>query len=456
MATGLQRTFSARHVQLLTLGGTIGAGLFLNSGAGIHQGGSGLILAYILAGGVAFVVAKCLVAMALEAPEKRTFVDYVRQHLGESAAVTCGWSYWYGSVLAVMIELDAAGMMYHFLVPWMPQWVATAIGLLCIYLINRSDARVYGEFAFWMTLLKVIALSSFILYGLALLLTSAGGGAGRVGFGNLWAHSAIFPNGVTGFLGALSFALVSFGGVELIGIAAAETRDPANNLPRAVNDLGVLLQLLYAGSMLILLSIVPWREIYDGTSPFALALQHLEVPTAATLITIVLCCVFVSCCNSTLYGAARVLSSLAVIGWAPAALGRLDARRVPGVATGTCAIAVAVTTVLNYLIPDRALVLLLSAAVAQFVLNWILFLLSHLRFIRQDRTASNVTSGEVLLKWCNYGALAVVVTVVIVLVLDPESRYGCIFSATFFGVIAILVRLRRGRVKVFEAEFDKS
>jgi len=448
MTPSPEKKLSRRHVEFLAIGGTIGAGLFLGSGTGIHRAGPSLIIAYILAGAVVFIIAKCLAEMALEDPGRGTFVDYVRHYLGETTAFVNGWCYWFGSVLAAMAELTAVGALSHAWAPLVPQWLPTFAALLCLYVINKIHVRAFGEVEFWMALLKIMALAAFVGLGTVMLLAPEQVRPPAATFSNLWTRGGVFPTGLRGFLEVLPLALISFGGVELIGLAAAETRDPARTLPRAVNGLILRLFMFYVGSMIIVMSIVPWTEISSSASPFVLVLQRLGIPAVATVMNVLLISVLTSSCNSLLFGNARVLSSLAVNASAPPSLGVLNARGVPTRAAGVSTVAISVTILLNYFIPAQAFGLLLSAAVVQLMIIWAIFVLAHLQFRSRSSANGTAAARSALPIGCSYGALAIVATVIVILACDPQFRSALVFSLTFIAVLAVVShsRFRQARL----------
>jgi L-asparagine transporter-like permease len=436
MTPGPEKKLTRRHVEFLAIGGTIGAGLFLGSGTGIQRGGPSLIIAYLLAGAVVFIIARCLAEMALEDPGRGTFVSYVERYLGASAAFVSGWSYWFATVLAGMAELTGLGTLWHAWTPAMPEWVPAFAGLLCLYLINRSNVRAFGEVEFWMALLKIMALLAFIALGTAVLLIPLGIRPPTASLTNLWMRGGVFPQGIRGFFGVLPVALFGFGGVELIGLAAAETQDAARTLPRAANGLILRLFIFYVGSMLIIMSIMPWTAFSPGASPFVLVLQSLGIPVVATLMNILLISVLLSSCNSLLFGAARVLSSLAVAGAAPASLGTRDASGVPARAARVSTAAISATILLDYFIPARALGLLLSAAVVVLIVNWVLFVLAHFQF-RRRLTEARPTFRPVVPTWLNFAVVAFVAIVIGVLACDAQFCAALIFCMVFFAVLGV-------------------
>ena len=154
-----------RHVAMISLGGIIGAGLFVGSGTAIGIAGPGVLLAYLLAGAISFLMMRMLGEMALARPGAGSFNAYVRLSLGPRCSFVTGWLYWYFWVIVVGAETVAGAALIHDWLPYVPVWL---IGLLLIAAMTASNlmsVRAYGEFEFWFSLLKVGAIVLFILGG---------------------------------------------------------------------------------------------------------------------------------------------------------------------------------------------------------------------------------------------------------------------------------------------------
>jgi L-asparagine transporter-like permease len=441
------RGLAGRHVEFLAVGGTIGAGLFLGSGAGIQIAGPGLIVAYALTGAVVFIVTRCLAEMALAGPGKGTFVHFVAQYLGTRIAFVCGWSYWFAAILASMAELTAMGALSHAWFPAIAQWAPTFAALIGLFALNRIQVRALGEFEFWVTLLKILALVSFIVLGVVALCTSVGIKPAGAAVSNLWRHGGFFPTGLSGFLSVLPFALFGYAGAELIGIAAAETDNPARTLPRAVNALVLRLFIFYVGSMLIVMALVPWTAFSGSESPFVLVLQKMGIPAITVVMNIVLISALLSSCNSTLFGASRVLKSLASMGGAPASLARLNERGAPAQSALVSTVAILITIVLNYFVPAQAFGLLLSASIVCVMFNWVLFVSAHRQFRRQRIEIASPFRWRLPLAF-NFSVMIFLALVLLVLSRDSGFRAALLFDTAFLAGLSFIAYRRLGTVQV--------
>ena len=432
--TGLsERGLTQRQLEFLAIGGTIGAGLFLGIGQGIHLAGPAVIVAFLLAGAAVFIVARCLGDMALDVRGAATFVQTTRLNLGRRTAFVEGWSYWACVILTCMAELTGAGALIGAWIPAVPPWMTALAALVLLSTLNRLGVRTFGEIEFWMALLKVVACIAFLILGLKVCLASET--ASGTGLGNLWKDGGFLPNGWRGLVLALPAAVFAFGGTELMGLAAAETDDPARSIPRAVNAIVIRLALFYIGVTMALLVVLPWRTIPTTGSPFVLFLARLGFRSASGIMSVVLISAILSSCNSCLYGSTRVLKSLADEGLAPPFLSRRNRWGAPGPALVSCMTVIACAIGLECLLSGWLFALLLTAAAITGLANWAIFVMAHLRF---RRTRPRAMTAPFLSPWSNYAVLLLVIVTIGVLSEDHSVRPALFGVAFIFIILAII------------------
>ncbi len=420
--SGLKR----RHVEFLTIGGTIGGGLFLGIGQGIHAAGPAMIFAFLVAGAAVSVVARCLTEMALAAGGRVTFVRTTRLNLGRRAAFVEGWSYWACAILTCMTELAGAGTLIRAWFPSIPSsWIVGLPILLSLTLLNRLQVRRFGEVEFWMALLKIAACLMVIALGLLAMVRPATSGAA---IGNLWSDAGVLPHGWHGLLLALPVAVFAFGGSELVGLAAADADEPA----RAAKGLLSRITAIYVGVTVALLVVLPWRDVPVADSPFVVFLRHFNLPGAAPIMAAVLLSAVLSSGNSCLYGATRVLASLADEGLAPVRLGRRNQNDAPASAVTMSSCFVLIVAMLGLLAPVRLFALLLAASAMTGLINWGIFIVAHLRLIR--RVVRPVGAGRVS-SWPSWGVLLLIALTIGVMAGDPGVRPALLDVAALFGVL---------------------
>ena len=383
----LKRGLKNRHIQLIALGGAVGTGLFLGIAATIKMAGPSVLLGYAIGGIIAFFIMRQLGEMVVEEPVAGSFSHFAYKYWGNFAGFASGWNYWVLYVLVAMAELTAVGIYVQYWWPDIPTWVSAAIFFLVINAINLANVKVYGEMEFWFAIIKVAAIIGMIVFGSWLLLSGQGGPEATVT--NLWAQGGFFPNGVNGLVMAMAVIMFSFGGLELVGITAAEADNPETSIPRATNQVIYRILIFYIGSLAILLSLYPWGKVVEGGSPFVMIFHELDSNIVATILNIVVLTAALSVYNSCVYCNSRMLYGLAKQGNGPKALLTVDRRGVPVIAIGISAAATALCVLINYLIPGKAFELLMALVVSALVINWAMISLAHLKF-RQSKEREGI------------------------------------------------------------------
>jgi L-asparagine transporter-like permease len=321
----LAKDLRQRHVAMISIGGIIGAGLFVGSSAGIATIGPAVVVSYLLAGVVVLLVMRMLGEMAAAYPEVGAFSEYARLGLGNWAGFTAGWLYWYFWVVVVAIEALAGANVLH---AWVaaPVWVIALVLVLLMMATNLWSARSYGEFEFWFASIKVAAIIAFILVTAGYLVLHAPAG-GR--FANLTGHGGFAPFGPLSVLGGVTSVVFALTGAEIATVAAAESAEPGRAIARMTGQVVVRILLFYVISIFLIVTLTPWTAIHSGDSPFAITLARIGIPSAALIMNFIVLTAVLSCLNSGLYVTSRVLFTLAARGDAPAALVALNKRKVP-------------------------------------------------------------------------------------------------------------------------------
>ncbi|MEC5398416.1 amino acid permease [Uliginosibacterium sp. H1] len=452
--TGLQRGLKNRHIQLIALGGAVGTGLFLGSAGVLQLAGPSMILGYAIGGFIAFLIMRQLGEMIVEEPVAGSFSHFAHAYWGRFAGFLSGWNYWVLYVLVGMAELTAVGKYVHFWWPEIPTWATAAVFFLFINAINLANVKMFGEAEFWFAIIKVVAIIGMILLGLYLLFSGRGGEQAAVS--NLWSHGGFFPKGIGGLVMAMAFIMFAFGGLELVGIAAAETSEPRTVIPRAINQVVYRILIFYIGALAVLLALYPWDALltslnaagdaYSG-SPFVRIFSLLGSDIAAHVLNFVVLTAALSVYNSGVYCNSRMLYGLAKQGDAPAALAHTDKRGVPVAAIAASALVTLLCVLVNYLLPQQALEILMSLVVSALVINWAMISLAHLKF-RKAMSARGVTTGFPAI-WHplgNYLCLAFLALILVVLALTPGIRIAVWLIPPWLLLIWAGYRLRmRGR-----------
>jgi gamma-aminobutyrate permease len=445
----LGQSLRARHVTMITVGGIIGAGLFVGSSAAIAAIGPAAVISYALAGLVILFIMRMLSELAAAAPGTGSFTEFTRLGLGEWAGFTTGWLYWYFWVIVVPIEAIAGAGILHAWLPAMPVWVLGFILLTAMTGVNLMSARSFGEFEFWFSSIKVAAIVIFVILAgaYAIGLTAPHGDS----FGNLTSHGGFAPNGPLSIIAGVTSVIFAFVGAEIVTIAAAESKEPARAIARLTSSVATRILLFYVVSIFLIVSITPWTDIKPGLSPFAVTLGRIGIRGAESIMNLVVLTAVLSCLNSGIYVTSRVLFGLAEKGDAPQWLVAVNARRVPtrailaGAGFGYVAIACSVIS------PTVVFSFLVNASGAIALVNYLLVALAELRL----RRAWEQTAPErlVIRMWfypyASWAVVAVIVAVLTAMAMTPALRSQFTSSAVVvliaLGAFAVF---RRGRAPV--------
>ena len=312
----LSKSLKPRHLSMIAIAGVIGAGLFVGSGAAIQQAGPGILLAYTAAGIVVILVMRMLGEMAAANPETGSFSTYADKALGRWAGFSIGWLYAWFWIIVLGIEATAGAAIMHRWVPGIDQWIWALLLMVLLTLTNLGSVKSYGEFEFWFASIKVAAIVLFLLFGVAAILGLVPG-VPAPGLSNLTDNGGFLPNGPGAVLAGILVVVFSFFGAEIATIAAGESENPVDAVKKAVKSTVWRILVFYIGSIAIVVTLLPWNSATVAKSPYVAVIELFGIPGAGTIMDIVVLTSVLSCLNSGLYTASRMLFSLSRRGDAP-------------------------------------------------------------------------------------------------------------------------------------------
>lgn len=333
----LRRDLKARHLSMIAIGGSIGTGLFVASGATVSQAGpGGALLSYILIGVMVYFLMTSLGELAAFMPVSGSFATYGARYVEEGFGFALGWNYWYNWAVTIAVDLVASQLVMQYWFPHTPGWIWSALFLALIFLLNYISVRGFGEAEYWFSLIKVTTVIVFIATGV-LMIFGILRGAENSGWHNWTIGNAPFAGGFSAMIGVAMIVGFSFQGTELIGIAAGESADPGKNIPKAVRQVFWRILLFYILAILIISLIIPYtdpnllrNEVGDiSVSPFTLVFKNAGLLSAAAVMNAVILTAVLSAGNSGMYASTRMLYTLAQEGKAPKLFARLSANGVP-------------------------------------------------------------------------------------------------------------------------------
>ncbi|SHO65432.1 asparagine:proton symporter, AAT family [Pseudoxanthobacter soli DSM 19599] len=378
---GLHQGLGRRQVQMIAIGGAIGTGLFLGAGARLEQAGPSLALVYLVCGVFAFLILRALGELVMHRPSSGSFVSYAREFLGERASYVAGWLYFLNWAMTGIVDITAVAlyMQYWDAFTSVPQWVFALVALCIVTALNVVNVKYFGEMEFWFAVIKVGALSLFLIVGVTVLGVGSGVAGHPTGIHLITDNGGFFPHGILPALVLIQGVVFAYAGIELIGIASGECKDARTVLPRAINGVIWRIALFYVGSVVLLVCLLPWNQYHASESPFVTFFAALGIPGIGTAMNIVVLTAAMSSLNSGLYSTGRVLRSLAMGGSAPPLLAKLNAHSVPFVGIMVTVAIYAVGVVLNYLVPSRVFEIVLNIASLGIISTWGFILVCQLR-----------------------------------------------------------------------------
>ncbi|MFE4691152.1 amino acid permease [Streptomyces sp. NPDC056749] len=447
LAHGLKQ----RHLTMLGLGGVIGAGLFVGSGAGIAVAGPAVVVSYLIAGALAMLVMRMLGEMSAAMPASGSFSVHAERALGRWAGFSVGWLYWFLLVVVLAVEATAAAQIAHGWVPAVDQWLWVLLFMVVFTVANLTAVKNFGEFEFWFAALKVGAIVVFLVLGLLAVLGVLPD-TGPVGLTNLTGQGGFLPNGWDGVVSGVLTVVFAFGGLEVVTIAAAETDDPARAVGRAVRSAVVRILFFYVGSMLVIVTVLPWTAQQAGLSPYVKVLDSIGVPSAGQIMNIVVFVALLSALNANLYGSSRMIFSLAERGEAPRGLLKVSGGQGGGVPRRAVLASVAfgfVSVLLNLRWPDTVFLYMLNSVGAVLLFVWGLIAASQLRLRR--RLEREAPGALTLRMWCfpylTWVTLAGLLAVLLLMLTDDAARPQVLWSAGATGLVLLVAVVRELRTR---------
>jgi aromatic amino acid permease len=427
-----------RHVTMIALGGVIGAGLFVGTGAGIAVAGPAVLISFGLAGFLALLIMRMLGEMAAEHPSGGAFSVHAEKAIGPWAGFTVGWVYWATVGVVLAVEATGAAKIATTWIPAVPQWAWVLIFMSALTAVNLTNVRNFGEFEFWFAGLKIAAIVLFLALGAAAI-------AGLIpnvdppGLSNL---TNFLPNGWPGVIAGFMAVVFAFGGLEVVTIAAADAEDPKHAIKKAVRTSMTRLLIFYLGSMAVVVTLLPYNNSEVGSSPYVAVLNRLNIPAAGQIMNVVIFVALLSAINATLYGAARMLSSLAERGEAPKSL-LTRKNGVPGNAVLASVAFGFFSVILNYVWPDTVFLLLLNAVGSALLVVWAFIAISQIRLRKTIENPTVPMWGYPYLSWL---ALAAIAAVIVLMLIDEQAR-GQILSTGLLVAVIAAVALSRSALR---------
>ncbi len=390
------RKLKSRHIQLMALGGTIGTGLFLGSGKAIHAAGPAILLAYLITGIICFGIMRALGELLLSDLHYHSFMDAIRDYLGNRVSFVMGWAYWVCWLALAMAEVTAIGLYFQLWFPQVPQWLPGLVTLLILLGLNLMTVSTFGELEFWFALIKILAIVILIAVGVILVLLHFHSASGYLATPvNLVNDGGFFATGTKGFMLSFQMVVFAFVGIEMVGVTAAEAENPKVVIPKAINGIPVRIMLFYIGALAVIMCIYPWSKLSPSNSPFVLVFRDIGLPGAASIVK----------------------------------------RSVPATAVIISAVVIGIAAILNLVMPEGVFTFVSSIATTSFLFVWAAIILAHLKYIRQHPQSRTFKMPGA--PFTDYVILVFLFIVLIVLCMEKQTLIALILTLAWFAILAV-------------------
>ncbi|RBP88696.1 arginine:proton symporter (AAT family) [Cytobacillus firmus] len=435
----LNRSMKRRHLFMLSLGGVIGTGLFLNAGYTINQAGAGgALIGYLFGGVILYLVMVCLGELAVYMPVTGSFQTYASKFISPSAGFSLGWMYFIGSATTAGVEFTAAGILMKRWFPDISVWVWCAIFILLLFTLNALTTRGFAEAEYWFSGIKVVAVIFFIIIGFSAILGIIPLADRPAPYMEHLAPKGLFPAGIAIVFVTMMNVIFSYQGSELIGIAAGESEEPQKNIPRAIRNVLFRIIIFYIASIIILSAIFPTKELGILESPFVTLMDLAGIPFAPDIMNFVILTAILSVGNSCIYASTRLLWAMAHDGMAPKVFGKLSKRKVPFTALVFTMIFSLLSLLTSVFAAETVFVLLMSIAGISVTISWMGIALSQFMFRRKYIQAGGKVE-DLKYKVPFYPVIPLIciifcVSILVFLAFDPTQLAGLLIGIGFLLV----------------------
>lgn len=449
----LKRSMTAGQMEMISLGGAIGVGLFMGSTSTIKWTGPSVLLAYMFVGLILYIVMRALGEMLYVSPGTGSFADYAAEYISPLAGYLAEWANVFQYIVVGISEVVAATEYLKF---WWPEVSVFWSGIIIIaflLLANLASAKAYGTLEFWFAMIKVVTIVIMIILGLLVILLGVGNHGKPIGFSNLWSHGGFFTGGVKGFFFSMAIIAGSYEGIELIGISAGEVANPQEAIVKSVKSVLWRILIFYVGAIFVIVTIYPWNQLSNIGSPFVETFTKVGITAAAGIINFVVLTAALSGANSGIYSSSRMLFKLAHEGEAPKTFGKLSKRIVPDRAIVGITSGILIGFILNLIMSTmnksmgELFVVVYSSSVLPGMVAWFVILISELKFRKNNSHLMAEHPFKLpLYPYSNYFAFAMLLVIVVFMFINPETRISVGVGAGVL-VLASLVYMLKHRNK---------
>ncbi|MDQ9022093.1 amino acid permease [Acinetobacter sichuanensis] len=452
----LQRSLTNRHIQMIAIGGAIGTGLFMGSGKTLSVSGTSVLFTYLIIGFFLFFVMRAMGEILLSNLNHKTFADFVTAYVGPGAGYFIGWSYWLNWVVTAIADVIIIGGYMQFWYPDLPVWIPAFTSIIILTLLNFIVVKTFGEVEFWLSLIKIFAIIAFLIVGLYLVSTSFVSPSGvTASVSHLFEKESFLPHGLAGFLAGFQIAVFAFTGIELVGTTAAETKNPHQALPRAINSIPLRIVLFYICALAFIICVTSWSKIAPDKSPFVEMFTLIGLPIAAGLVNFVVATSALSSANSGIFATSRMLYGLSLEKDAPTIFSKLSKSKVPLNSLMFSMICVVIGTSILFLVPNVMTAFTIVTAFISIlcIFTFAMIIVAYIAYRKKSPELHAASlykmPGGLFMAW---STLIFLIFVVVVLAFDHDTMISLVaspiwFIGLYFGYKFKLKKIRKNQEK---------
>ncbi|MBM6753678.1 amino acid permease [Lactobacillus alvi] len=448
-APKLSRTMTSGQMEMISLGGAIGVGLFMGSTSSIKWTGPSVLLAYAFVGLLLYIVMRSLGEMIYLNPGTGSFADYATEYVHPIAGYLAKWANVFEYIVVGMSEVVAATEYLKYWWPNISPMISGLIIIVFLVLANLASAKSYGSLEFWFAMIKVVTIIFMIILGFLVIFFGFGNGGHPTGFSNLWSHGGFFTGGISGFFFSMSIIVGSYQGIELLGISAGEVANPQKAVVKSVKSVLFRILIFYIGAIFVIVTIYPWNQLSSIGSPFVSTFAKVGITAAASIINFVVLTAALSGANSGIYSSSRMLFKLAHEGDAPGIFGRLSKRIVPDAAILGISGGILIGFVIDLIAAGQnksmsdLFVVVFSSSVLPGMIPWFVILLAELKFRKHNPDLMKDHPFKLpLYPISNYFAIISLIVIVGFMFVNPDTRISVMVGAAVL-IVAILIYVIR-------------
>ena len=445
---------TAGQMEMISLGGAIGVGLFMGSTSTIKWTGPSVLLAYMFVGLILYIVMRALGEMLYVSPGTGSFADYAAEYISPLAGYLAEWANVFQYIVVGISEVVAATEYLKFWWPEVSVFWSGIIVIAFLLLANLASAKAYGTLEFWFAMIKVVTIVIMIILGLLVILLGVGNHGKPIGFSNLWSHGGFFTGGVKGFFFSMAIIAGSYEGIELIGISAGEVANPQEAIVKSVKSVLWRILIFYVGAIFVIVTIYPWNQLSNIGSPFVETFTKVGITAAAGIINFVVLTAALSGANSGIYSSSRMLFKLAHEGEAPKTFGKLSKRIVPDRAIVGITSGILIGFILNLIMSTmnksmgELFVVVYSSSVLPGMVAWFVILISELKFRKNNSHLMAEHPFKLpLYPYSNYFAFAMLLVIVVFMFINPETRISVGVGAGVLMLASLVYMLKHRNKK---------